>query len=161
MYGCGGEEIIALDALSLEFRFRFGSELLEDVRESVVVGDELFVGDRSMKYDDDGKEIAEMCYGRLQVFSLTGQYLHKIRSADNDWGSVDKLCHVSGRLHFINRKHDGYCIVVLTPEGQRLQTFVLQVTVPCSFPGMCRFRNDLLLISNEADAADLIAVQGI
>ena len=158
VYG-GDDEIIALDALSLEFGFQFGSEFLEDVRESVVVGDELFVGDRSMKYDDDGKEIAEMCYGRMQVFSLTGQYLREIRSTDNDWGSVDKLCCVSGRLYFTNRKHDGYCIVVLTPEGQRLQTFV--PTVPCRFPVLCRFRNDLLLVSNEVDAADLIAVQCI
>ena len=151
------DEIIALDAQSLVFRFQFGSEFLEDVRESVVVGDELFMGDRSTHYDDDGQEIAEMSYGRLQVFSMTGQYLREIRADDNDWGSVDKLCHVSGRLYFINRKNDGYCIDVVTLEGQRLQTFV--PTVQYSFPGMCHFRNDLLLISNEVEAADLIAVQ--
>ena len=163
----GDEQIIALDALSLEFRFQFGSEFLCDVRDSVVVGDELFVGDRFDKRDENG-EIYDRCYGRIQVFSMTGQHLREIRSAeDKDWGDVSNLQYLSGRIYFTDYvygpKHLS-CVVVLTPEGQQLQTLVLasQDSPTHYMNHMCVF-DDLLIWSNMKDVHDyeMIAVKRI
>ena len=55
-----GDEIVALDAQTLQPRHRFGLSLLKDACAMVVVGEELFVCDRSN--------------GRLQVFSLAGEH---------------------------------------------------------------------------------------
>jgi hypothetical protein len=54
------DEIIALDAQTLQLRHRFGLGLLNDARMLVVVGDELYAC-------DSGNH-------RLQVFSLTGEH---------------------------------------------------------------------------------------
>ena len=143
------EEIIALDALSLEFRFQFGSEVLGDVRESVVIGDELFVADSFVVRDEDAEDSDDRSYGRIMVFSMTGQYLREIRSAeDKDWGYVARLQYLSGRLYFIDYHEHRSRFVVLTPEGQQLQTLVL--ASQDSYPHMCVF-DDLLIRSSTID----------
>ena len=62
------DEIVALDAQTLQPRHRFGLSLLNDARGMAVVGEELFVCD----YGND----------RLQVFSLAGEHR---RSITGEW----------------------------------------------------------------------------
>ena len=78
---CELDEIVALDAHSLEPRFLFGKSLLNDARGLALVGEELFVCD--MKND------------RLQVFSLTGEHR---RSITGEWKRPSSLCVMKDRL---------------------------------------------------------------
>jgi len=148
-FGDGREEVIALDALTLEFRFSFGSEILCDVRNSAVAGTELFVCDRYLKFDEDGDEIEEVAYGRLIVFSLTGEYHREIRCKNRTgWHVVDRLCHVSGRLYFVEfdgrrTADDRSRIISVTPEGEQLQAFNLASTQ--YFPDMCLVKDQFLV----------------
>ena len=54
------EEIIALDAQTLQLRYRFGLGLLNDARKLEIIRDELYVCDTGSH--------------RLHVFSLTGEH---------------------------------------------------------------------------------------
>ena len=80
----GWDEIVALDAHSMEERYRFGLSLLGDARGLAVVGDELFVCDRG--------------FDRLQVFSLTGEHR---RSITGEWKWPTGLCFVKDRLYLV------------------------------------------------------------
>merc|ERR1740130_2398338 len=78
------DEIIALDAQTLQPRHRFGLSLLNNVRGIVVVGEELFVCD----------ELND----RLQVFSLAGEHR---RSITGEWKRPVALCFVKDRLYLV------------------------------------------------------------
>jgi len=75
---CSGEDeafVAALDPLTLEERFRFGSGRFDDINGLYVDDAELYVNDWA---EPDGEEF----YGRFQVFSLSGEYLREVRVDD-------------------------------------------------------------------------------
>ena len=102
------DEIIALDAQTLQLRHRFGRGLLRDTSQMVVVGDELFVCDT----DAD-------C---LHVFSFTGEHR---RSVEGKWRSPRYLCFAKDRLYLVEAVYpgviDGRRILVLSLQGDILQ----------------------------------------
>ena len=96
------DEIIALDAQTLQLRHRFGLGLLNGAHQLAVVGDELYVCDM---YND-----------RLQVFSLTGEHRRSITGA---WRSPRRLCCAKDRLYLVEGGQDsisvqGHWILVLS-----------------------------------------------
>ena len=92
------DEIIALDAQTLQLRHRFGLGLLDDASQPAVVGDELYVCDTSKD-----------C---LQVFSLTGEHRRSVTGA---WRSPEQLCFAKGRLYLVEQgcKITDCCISLL------------------------------------------------
>jgi len=81
------DEIIALDAQTLQLRHRFGLGLLDEASQPAVVGDELYVCDISKD--------------RLQVFSLTGEHRRSVTGA---WRSPEQLCFAKGRLYLVEQE---------------------------------------------------------
>ena len=81
-------EIIALDAHSMQLRYRFGKSMLSSafngVRGLAVMGEEVFVCD--MQND------------RLQVFSLAGEHR---RSITGEWKRPSSLCVIKDRLYLV------------------------------------------------------------
>ena len=121
------DEIVALDAQTLQPRHRFGLSLLNGARGMAVVGEELFVC-------DTGND-------RLQVFSLAGEHR---RSITGEWKRPAGLCFVNGRLYLVEESqelyededesepHDplrGRRIFVLTSEGEKLVRVRVRVSV--------------------------------
>ena len=112
------DEIIALDAKSLQLRYRFGKSLLKGASGLAVVGEELFVCDT--KND------------RLQVFSLAGEHR---RSITGEWKRPVGLCAVKDRLYLVescfvdaygpyeDRQVLGRRICVLSLQGDTLQVY--------------------------------------
>jgi hypothetical protein len=113
------DEIVALDALTLQPRYRFGQSLLTCACEMTVVGEELFVCDK----DND----------RLQVFSLAGEHR---RSIMGEWKKPRALCLVEDRLYLVEENdyeedeegerinpQQGRRIVVLSLQGDTLQVY--------------------------------------
>ena len=151
MLGAGGllfcnlyrqDEIIALDAQTLQPRHRFGLSLLNDTRGKAVAGEELFVC-------DCGND-------RLQVFSLAGEHR---RSITGEWKRPMALCFVKDRLYlvegpdpdeegFIIYRADalpGRRIFVLSLQGDTLHVY----THPDEgqhFSSLCCFDGKLLAV---------------
>ena len=113
------DEIIALDAQTLQPRYQFGSSLLNTPCGLTVVGEELFVCD---KLND-----------RLQVFSLAGEHR---RSITGEWRGPAALCLVKDRLYLIEAADDetdgegellyplcGRRIFALSSQGETLQVY--------------------------------------
>ena len=112
------DEIMALDAKSLQLCYRFGKSLLKGASGLAVVGEELFVCDT--KND------------RLQVFSLAGEHR---RSITGEWKRPVGLCFVKDRLYLVESCVDdeyGPCkdnlacgrrICVLSLQGKTLQVY--------------------------------------
>ena len=113
------DEIIALDAQTLQPCHRFGLSMLEGVSGLCVVGEELFVC-------DTGND-------RLQVFSLAGEHR---RSITGEWKQPQALCFVKDRLYLLEEqdyKKDeegelitplaGRRIFVLSLQGDTLQVY--------------------------------------
>ena len=113
------DEIVALDAQTLQPRHRFGLSLLNGARGMAVVGEELFVC-------DTGND-------RLQVFSLAGEHR---RSITGEWKRPQALCFVKDRLYLIEEADDdedeegelinplqGRRIFVLSLQGDTLQVY--------------------------------------
>ena len=112
------DEIVALDAQTLQPRSRFGLSLLNDAGGMAVVGEELFVCDR-------GND-------RLQVFSLAGEHR---RSITGEWKRPRSLCFVKDRLYLVEDAADyneegnrintlqGRRIFVLSLQGETLQVY--------------------------------------
>ena len=113
------DEIIALDAQTLQPRYQFGLSLLNDARGMAVVGEELFVCDK----DND----------RLQVFSLAGEHR---RSITGEWKRPTGLCLVEDRLYLVEEAGYevdeegeltsplyGRRILVLSFQGDTLQVY--------------------------------------
>ena len=138
------DEIVALDAQTLQLRYRFGLSLLNDTYEIAVVGEELFVCD----YGND----------RLQVFSLAGEHR---RSITGEWKWPTALCVVKDRLYLVAREatrtandnsQDGLRIFVLSLQGDILQVYTHPV-VGQTFETLCYFDGKLLAsVQNESDA---------
>ena len=149
------DAIIALDAHTLELRFRFGGGTFgrTDFASAIgtaVVGDELFVGDQ------------QGCC--VQVFSLTGQHLREVRG---DFRQPCCIDYFDGRLFLVEhagddevngegdldetayeewpqaRREAKRCIHVLTPEGQTLQ--VWRAPGSKQVDQICLFRGELLV----------------
>jgi len=143
----GQDEIIALDAQTLQLRHRFGRGLLNDVEQLVVGGDELYACDA-------GKH-------RLQVFSLTGEHR---RSITGEWRSPHFLCCVKDRLYLVEREPDmedreededgepvepafplqGRRILVLSLQGDILQVVTHPTEPTAEFTSICCFDRKLL-----------------
>ena len=127
------DEIVALDAVTLQLRYRFGQSLLNDVQEMVVVGEELFVCDCGNN--------------RLQVFSLAGEHR---RSITGEWQMPFKLCAAKDRLYLLeagdwrnNRPNNlPVSVLVLSLQGNTIQVY----THPegHSFADICAFDGKLL-----------------
>ena len=83
------DEIIALDAQTLQPRYRFGLSLLNCPCGMAAVGEELFVCDPNND--------------RIQVFSLAGEHRRSITGA---WKKPDALCLVEDRLYLVEQDHD-------------------------------------------------------
>ena len=134
------DEIVALDAHSLQPRYRFGKSLLNDARGLAVVGEELFVCD--MKND------------RLQVFSLAGEHR---RSITGEWKRPASLCVVKDRLYLIEScdiaddeplreiQTRGRRIFVLSLQGDTLQVYPIPIEGK-SFSGSLIYFDGKLLV---------------
>ena len=120
------DEIIALDAQTLQPRYQFGLSLLNCPRGMAAVGEELFVCDQNND--------------RIQVFSLAGEHRRSITGA---WKKPDALCLVKDRLYLVEQDdedlrlseedadeevalynlHTGRRIFVLSLLGETLQVY--------------------------------------
>ena len=133
------DEIVALDAQTLQPRHRFGLSLLSDAGAMVVVGEELFVC-------DCGND-------RLQVFSLAGEHR---RSITGEWKRPLALCFVKDRLYLVEEADpeedaagnlicplQGRRIFVLSLQGNTLQVYTHPVERHI-FNGLCCFDGKLL-----------------
>jgi len=136
--GTGRDEIIALDAQTLQLRHRFGLGLLNDARMLVVVGDELYACDSANH--------------RLQVFSLTGEHR---RSITGEWRSPTSLCFAKDRLYLVERarggnededadEFQGRRLLVLSLQGDVLQVVTHPTEPTAEFTSICCFDRKLL-----------------
>jgi hypothetical protein len=156
------DEIIALDAQTLQLRHRFGLGLLYGVLHLAVVGDELYAG-------DTGND-------RLQVFSLTGEHR---RSITGEWRSPESLCFAKDRLYLVELKPDmedreededgepvepafplqGRRILVLSLQGDILQVVTHPTEPTAKFTSICCFDRKLLA-RYTFDSAGEVSAQG-
>ena len=133
------DEIIALDAQTLQPRYRFGLSMLNAVSGLAVVGDELFV--------------CETANDRLQVFSLAGEHR---RSITGEWKRPVALCLVNDRLYLVEENADdaddpelihplqGRRIFVLSLQGETLQVYTNPVEGQFFSDVLCCFDGKLL-----------------
>ena len=133
------DEIIALDAQTLQPRHRFGLSLLNFACGLVVTEDELFVCDQNK--------------GCLQVFSLAGEHR---RSITGEWERPLALCFVKDRLYLIEAADDedeegepinslcGRRIFVLSLQGDALQVYTNPVEGQLFGGDLCCFDGKLL-----------------
>ena len=159
------DEIIALDAQTLQLRQRFGRGLLSEAEQLVVGGDELYAC-------DTGND-------RLQVFSLTGEHR---RSITGEWRSPLRLCFAKDRLYLVEREPDmedreededgepvepafplqGRRILVLSLQGDILQVVTHPTEPTARFQSICCFGRKLLASYNYCtfDSAGEVSAQG-
>ena len=156
-HGLQQDEIVALDAHSLQPRFQFGMTLFNDARGMAVVGEELFVCDR--KND------------RLQVFSLAGEHR---RSITGEWKRPSGLCLVKDRLYLIEtcdsgERDDaggrldpliGQRIFVLSVQGNTLQVYPIPIE-GSRFCSLISFDGKLLAPYSHANDDGHIGISGI
>ena len=141
------DEIIALDAQTLQPRHRFGLSLLNCACGMVVVGEELFVCDNGNN--------------RLQVFSLAGEHR---RSITGEWKLPQALCFVKDRLYLVEEKDDekdddeedeedegklvnplqGRRIFALSLQGETLEVYTHPVEGQTFRGDLCYFDGKLL-----------------
>ena len=127
----GRDEIIALDAQTLQPRHRFGLGLLNDAHQMAAGGDELYVCDTGNH--------------RLQVFSLTGEHR---RSITGEWRSPQHLCFAKDRLYLVERAQgtllQGRRMCVLSLQGDILQVVTHPTEPTVVFKATCCFDGKLL-----------------
>ena len=129
------DEIIALDAQTLQLRHRFGLGLFNSAHRLAVVGDELFVCDTGNH--------------RLQIFSLTGEHR---RSITGEWRMPQKLCGAKDRLYLGEERDDenediplpGCRILVVSLQGDILQVVTHPTDPAAIFRSICCFDGKLL-----------------
>ena len=154
------DQIIALDAQTLQPRYRFGLSLLNDVRGMVVVGEELFVCDTGN--------------GRIQVFSLDGEHR---RSITGEWKRPIALCFVKDRLYLVEEADEdeddngelinplqGRHIFVLSLQGDTLQVYTNPVEGQFFGETLCCFDGRLLApvrSGNSSSFNDMVALCGV
>jgi hypothetical protein len=128
------DEIIALDAQTMQLRQRFGRGLLNDAHQLVVVADELYVCDTGNH--------------RLQVFSLTGEHRRSVRpplTGDvGGWMSPTNICFAEDRLYLVEQGRQGRRILVLSLQGDILQVVTHPTEPSAKFKSICCFDNKLL-----------------
>jgi hypothetical protein len=142
------DEIVALDAQTLQPRHRFGLSLLSGVRGMVLVGEELFVCDK----DND----------RLQVFSLAGEHRCSITG---EWKKPTGLCLVGDRLYLTEEDdededeegdlvnpHQGRRIVALSLQGETLQVYTNPVEGHAFCESLCYFDGKLLVTIRDEES---------
>ena len=138
------DEIVALDAQTLQPRHRFGLSLLNGARGMAVVGEELFVC-------DTGND-------RLQVFSLAGEHRRLITG---EWKRPKALSFVKDRLYLIEEVDNeedeegelinplqGERILVLSLQGETLRVYthpIADIIAEQIFNGLCCFDGKLLV----------------
>ena len=143
------DEIIALDAHSMQLRYRFGKSLLNGARGLAVIGEELFVCDT--KKD------------RLQVFSLGGEHR---RSITGEWKRPSILCVMKDRLYLVekhkysrgyqreygpspytDKQTRGRRIFILSLQGKTLEVYPIPARNWSSFSrgDLCCFDGKLLV----------------
>ena len=160
------DEIIALDAQTLQPRHRFGLGLLSDTSQLAVGGDELY----ACGFDNH----------RLQVFSLTGEHR---RSITGEWRSPESLCFAKDRLYLVERDPEmedheededgesvapafplqGRRILVLSLQGDILQVVTHPTEPTAKFQSICCFDCKLLAryrYSTFDNAGDTISGRG-
>ena len=151
----GGErdEIIALDAQTLQLRHRFGLGLLNHALQLAVGGDELYVCDSSND--------------RLQVFSFTGEHS---RSIVGEWRRPMSLCFAKDRLYLVEVDSDGddtalpvqgRRILVLSLQGDILQVWTHPTEPTATFDSMCCFDRKLLATHCTIPYYRVLALQGL
>ena len=138
------DEIVALDAQTLQLRHRFGLGLLDIAQHLVVVGDELYVCDNNND--------------RLQVFTLTGEHR---RSVTGEWKRPWYLCSAKDRLYLVEEEYmrgddeedddddpaaplQGRRILVLSLQGDVLQVVTHPSEPTAFFESICCFDGKLL-----------------
>ena len=153
------DEIVALDAQTLQPRHRFGLSLLNEAWGMAVVGEELFVCD----YGND----------RLQVFSLAGEHR---RSITGEWKRPAALCFVKDRLYLVEAEDlarddegklmnplQGRRIFVLSLQGDTLQVYTHPVEGQI-FDGLCCFDGKLLApvqVRGDIPNVEVVALCGV
>ena len=156
------DEIIALDAQTLQLRHRFGLGLLYGAGQLAVGGDELYVCDTNNN--------------RLQVFSLTGEHR---RSVTGEWTSPVSLCFANYRLYLVEREYDHdddveegedrisqnsvqrQRILVLSLEGDILQVVTHPTDPTAMFNSICCFDGKLLASYGSVGKSGVLALQGL
>ena len=125
------DEIIALDAQTLQLRHRFGLGLLNHADQMAVGGDELYVCDTNNH--------------RLQVFSLTGEHR---RSIVGEWRRPTRLCFAKDRLYLVEARRDDplhkHRVLVLSLQGEILQVVTHPTEPTARFTSICCFDDKLL-----------------
>ena len=163
------DEIIALDAQTLQPRHRFGLSLLNGACGMVVVGEELFVCDQNND--------------RLQVFSLakrnkTQKKLareHR-RSITGEWKRPAALCFVNDRLYLVEEEDQevdeegelihplrGRRIFVLSLQGGTLQVYTSPVEGQLFGGDLCCFDGKLLAPVQDENSmfVGVVALRGL
>ena len=119
------DQMVVLNATTLEFCFNFGKGILGEAHQTVIVGDELLVCDTSF---------AEHC---ITVFDENGKWKRKI---NGPWRKPKYICHENDRLYLVechnsmtthHKTREDACarrIFVLSLTGETLQ--VLPVVSP-------------------------------
>jgi hypothetical protein len=143
------DEIIALDAQTLQLRHRFGRGLLNKAEQLAVVGDELYACDTGNH--------------RLQVFSLTGEHR---RSITGEWRSPRLLCCVKDRLYLVEEDDgaplQGRRVLVLSLQGDILQVVTHPTEPTAKFTSICCFDHKLLASYKDCtfDSAGEVSAEG-
>ena len=145
--GGGDEEVVCFDARTLKVRHRFGRGLYIDVWGMAAGGNELFVLDSGSN--------------AIKVFSLAGSLLRSFGVG----ACVDArhLHHFDGRLYLLDNHGHNSRIVVLTPEGERLQVWRPDADREVSILIGIHCRKLLMRTSNADgnEAVRLEALQGV
>ena len=152
------DEIVALDAQTLQPRHRFGQSLLKYTCGMAMVGEELFVC-------DTGND-------RMQVFSLAGEHR---RSITGEWMRHAGLYFMKDRLYLIEKADEdeegelinalqGQRIFVLSLQGETLQVYTHPVEGQL-FDGLCCFHGKLLAAvrswTGSGAVTEVVALSGV
>ena len=152
------DEIIALDALTMEPRYRFGLSMLNHGCGLVVMDEELLVCDRDNH--------------RIQVFSLAGEHR---RSITGEWKRPIALCFVKDRLYLVEGIDEldvddegelidplhGCCILVLSLQGDTLEVYTNPVEGQTFGETLCYFDGKLLASVQDEVFVGVSALRGL
>ena len=152
------DEIIALDALTMEPRYRFGLSMLNHGCGLVVMDEELLVCDRDNH--------------RIQVFSLAGEHR---RSITGEWKRPIALCFVKDRLYLVEGIDEldvddegelidplhGCCILVLSLQGDTLEVYTNPVEGQTFGESLCYFDGKLLASVQDEVFVGVSALRGL
>ena len=132
--------VVALDPRTLGERFRFGGGYFRTIAGLCVVDKEVYVCDLVRLHGCS--TFGSPCrFGRIQVFSLSGDYLREVRV--DGMQDPRRLRFINGLLYLLDaRPERGSRIFVLTPDGVTLQTYDAPRLSPAN---LCPFAGGLLL----------------